>query len=103
MSKNPRIYANQYTMNGAKIPEHAGQDNSDLPGWATANYDGSTTLDSMIADGSLTAAQACSYEVLVAEAPQGPNGDDNFCNVAQIDLEMANDSKTLAQAVNVSQ
>lgn len=93
LSKNPRIYADQFTMNGAMIPETATQNNSDLPGWATQWYDGSTTLESLGVPSDLPLYLV----ILVVEG-----GSDNFCDVAEIDHEMSAQGKTLAQAVNLA-
>lgn len=93
ISLNPRIYADQSTFGGCMIPESDKQDNSDLPGWATENWDGQTTLISMGVPFDLPIYCV----ILVAEA-----GSDNFRNVAQIGREMAWQGKSLAQAVGVA-
>src|SRR5579864_3837014 len=47
LSGNPRIYADQFIFGGCMMPETSKQDNSDLAGWATQNWDGSTTLENI--------------------------------------------------------
>lgn len=93
LSKNPRVYADEFIFGGCMIPWHAGQDNSDLPAAAIENWDGETTLDGMGVPQDLPVYLA----ILVAEGGTG-----NFVNVAQIDAEMRNQGKTLSQAVNLA-
>lgn len=93
ISARPRIYADENRLGGSMIPETLEQDNSDLPGWATENWDGTTTLVTMRVPNDLP----IDVSIFVVEG-----GSDNFCNVAQIDADMRNQGKTLAQAVNVS-
>jgi hypothetical protein len=102
ISKNPRIYADQYISGGCMVPETSSQDNSDLPGWATENWDGSTTLQNVNNGSPLDPNQPVYLSILVAEGAGGANGDDNFCDVFQIILDTAG-GMTLARAVNVSQ
>lgn len=93
ISAKPRIYADENRLGGSMIPETLEQDNSDLPGWATENWDGTTTLVTM----GVPFDQPVDCSVFVVEG-----GSDNFCNIAQIDADMRNQGKTLAQAVNVA-
>jgi hypothetical protein len=50
ISSNPRLYAEETGSTGYMVPEFNNQDNSDLPTWATNNWDGSTTLESISQD-----------------------------------------------------
>lgn len=90
LSRNPRIYADKFTPPSFMLPETASQDNSDLVGWATQNYDGTSTLADLPTD------QPVYLAIFVAEG-----GNDNFCYVADIDAVMTNQGFTLKQAVNL--
>lgn len=91
ISRNPRIYADKFTPPSYMMPETANQDNSDLVGWATQNWDGSTTIQST----GLPNDQPAYLAIFVAEG-----GADNFCYVVDIDAVMKNQKFTLRQAVN---
>lgn len=95
ISKDPRIFADKFIFNGCMIPENSKVKTADLPGWATENWDGTTTLENM--EGGLPADFPVYLAIYVAEG----RVDENFCYVAEIDAEMTNQGKTLRQAVNV--
>ena len=92
LSQNPRIYADKFSAPGFMIPETATQDNSDLVTWATENYDGSTTLQSL----GLPNDQPVYLAIFVVEG-----GNANFCYVGDIDAVMTNQGFTLKEAVNI--
>ncbi len=92
ISVNPRIYADKFIFGGYMVPELANQNNSDLVGWATQNYDGSDSL----AGRGLPPDLPVYLVIFVSEG-----GNDNFCDVASIDAEMKNEGKTLRQAVGL--
>lgn len=78
LSANPRLYANGVVVSDthlygvSMIPEKT-QDNSDLPAWATGDWDGNTTLESL----GLPATVAVYLQVWIGEKG-------NFYDVAQV-------------------
>lgn len=94
LSSNPRIYADKYIFGGYMIPEKDGQDNSDLPGWATMNWDGTTTLDGL----GVPDDQPFDVNIWVAEAGDGQG---QFMNVGEADIDMKNLSMSLKQVAGL--
>ena len=81
LSANPRLYANPSSGGWAEFPETADQDNSDLPTWATENWDGSTTIQSIF-QGDGVSDSSVYLQVWVAEKQ-------NFYDVAQVAAQVA--------------
>lgn len=87
VSATPRLYCNQ-AGGPTMIPETARQDNSDLPAWATDEWDGSTTLESLAFDPT---SDGLYLQVWLQERS-------NFYDVADV-LRRLNAGQTLQQAL----
>lgn len=98
ISVNPRLYVDNFAAGGSLIPEMAAQDNSDLPGWAEVNADG-TTVESLLSSGAISQDSDLYLFVFVAESNGGAG---NFCGVADIIRYTASGVMTLKQAVGVA-
>lgn len=92
LSRNPRIFADKFSVPDYMMPESASQDTSDCATWATQNWDGQDSLEAR----GLPNDQPVYLAIFVVEG-----GSDNFCYVADIDAVMTNQGLTLKQAVNV--